>query len=285
MYTFNKMWDINEPFVARKIIAGQIRNANIISNPKNLEEQAISMVGTEIYEKLIKGYTEKQWGKDCKELPPDIIKRLPIRFTYNNNYFNDKYQGIPKNGYTPIISEMLSGSEFRLGVNYLDYRKAINDVADMIIYTGRIDEYFDFVYGKLEYRSLTFEEEVIPNITNYQGNAVINYTSKDVPYTRIIEHKHFMSKEQQEVIELTNNCTIITKEYPCNTGQFGIREPYYPINDAKNTELYNKYKKKAKECKNVFFGGRLGEYKYYDMDDVIRKAMDDVEKILRRRKC
>lgn len=275
MYTFNKMWEVNEPDKARDIIESQIKEAGI-TNPRNLEEQAISMVGIDIYEKLVKGYTEKQWGRDCKELPPDIIKRLPVRFSYDNNYFDDVYQGIPKDGYTSIISNMLHGIDVRLGVDYLKWRETINDMADKIIYTGRIDEFFDYTYGKLEYRSLTFEEEIMSGIKNYQGNAVINYTSKDVPYTRIVEHKHFMSKEQLEKLE-PFDCTIITKEYPCSTGEFSLREPYYPINDARNIELYNKYKKKAKEYKNVFFGGRLGEYKYYDMDDVIVKAMDDVE--------
>lgn len=258
MNTFKKMWGVNTPEEAKSIIQSQSQG---ITSPSNLEEQCISMVGTDIYQKLVKGYTEKQWGRDCKELPSFIIKRLPLRFEYNNDYFNATYQGIPIGGYTKLINNLLEGIEVKLNYNYLDHKDEIE--YDKLIYTGPIDEFFDYKLGHLEYRSVRFETEVI-NQEYYQNNSVINYTEKEVPFTRIIEHKHFEDSKSPK--------TIITKEYP-SEWQIG-EEPYYPVNDTKNTELYNKYKELAKNYSNIIFGGRLGEYKYYDMDGVIEKAIE-----------
>lgn len=266
MNTFSKLWGIFTPEEAKKIIAEQ-RSVLDGKEPANLEEQAISLVGKDIYEKLIKEYTEKQWNRSCKELPAFIIKRLPVRFTYNNNYFNDRYQGIPIGGYNVIIDKMLENCDVELNVDYLKERNKYKDVADKVLYTGMIDEYFDYSFGKLEYRSLKFENEVLEGIDNYQGNAVVNYTSHEVPYTRIIEHKHFEFGNQPD--------TVITKEYPIDW-QPGL-EAYYPVNDSKNSELYQKYKELLDKEDNVIFGGRLAEYKYYDMDKVISEALDMVK--------
>ncbi len=260
MNTFSKMWGIQKPEQAQKIIAEQTNKLDT-ANPKNLEEQAISLVGKDLYEKLIKGYTEKQWGRSCKELPSFIIKRLPLRFTYNNNYYNDRYQGIPIGGYTRIFEQLLSGSEVKLNTDYTDLKKS--PLYKKIVYTGRLDALFDCRYGSLEYRSLRFETEVL-DCKNYQGNAVINFTDSQVPYTRIIEHKHFEYGQQPT--------TVISREYPIkwNTDE----EPYYPVNDEKNNELYKKYLNLVGRQNNLIIGGRLGEYKYYDMDKVIAKALD-----------
>ena len=271
MNTFSKMWNIKTPSEAKKIIADQIRaESDKVNEPSNLEEQALSLVGRDVYEKLIKGYTEKQWGRDCKDLPAFIIKRLPLRFTYNNNYFNDRFQGIPIGGYIQIIEKMLNGIDIRLNTEYKAFAKNNDrDVTwDKVLYTGMIDEYFDYKLGELEYRSLKFEHELIEGEENYQGNAVVNYTERNIPYTRIIEHKHFDFGTQPD--------TIITKEYPAtwNKGD----EPYYPINDDRNTKLYKEYAKLAADEKNVIFGGRLGNYRYYDMDKVIEAALTAVEK-------
>jgi len=237
--------------------------------PKNLEEQAISLVGRDIYQKLIKEYTEKQWGRDCSELPSFIIKRLPVRFTYNNNYFNDRYQGIPIGGYNVIVEKMLEGTDVELGVDYLKNKDKYSLMADRILYTGMIDEYFDYKLGNLEYRSLRFETELLENVQNYQGNAVVNYTSHNEEYTRIIEHKHFEFGEQKD--------TIITREYPMDW-KLGD-EAYYPVNDDKNNELFLKYQELAKKEKNIIFGGRLAHYKYYDMDKVIIAALELVKEV------
>lgn len=273
MYTFNKMWGVATPEEAENKLKQQRQEALDMLNgrePANLEEQAISLIGRDIYEKLVKGYTEKQWGRKATELPGFIIKRLPVRLTYDNNYFNDKYQGIPMGGYTLMVEKMLDSEliEVRLGVDYLldSNRSELEACADKIIYTGMIDEFFDYCYGPLEYRSLKFETEVMPEVDNFQGNAVVNYTDDKTKYTRIIEHKHFEF----------NNCsgTVVTREYPSSWERGD--EPYYPMNDEKNNELYQKYSKLAsKKSTNVFFGGRLGKYKYYDMDDVILEAMKD----------
>ncbi len=268
MNTFSKMWNIKTPEQAKHIIESQVKESKIES-PKNLEEQAISLVGRDIYQKLIKGYTEKQWGRDCKDLPAFIIRRLPVRFTYNNNYFNDKYQGIPVGGYTQIIEKMLKNSDVLLNTDYFDFIKSHPDIADNIIYTGEIDKYYNYCYGKLDYRSLDFETEVL-DTENYQGNAVVNYTERKIPYTRIIEHKHFEFGNQPK--------TVVTKEYPAKYD--GSNEPYYPVNDSKNTELYKKYKDLADKEENVFFIGRLGQYKYFDMDKVIENTLDISRKIL-----
>ncbi len=264
MYTFNKMWGVVTPEEARKKIDEQMANCRV-DEPKNLEEQAMNLIGKDIYEKLVKGYTEKQWGRKATELPGFIIKRLPVRLTYDNNYFNDTYQGIPIGGYTKMIENMLDGIEVRLGVDFLKNREELSSLADKIVYTGMIDEYYDYCFGELEYRSLRFETEAIPDVDNYQGNAVVNYTDAETPYTRIIEHKHFEF----------NTCkgTVISREYPA-TWKKGD-EPYYPMNNDRNNELYQKYAKKAEEDKNVIFGGRLGKYKYYDMDDTVEVAMND----------
>ena len=268
MNTFSKMWGIKTPEQAKHVIESQVEKSKIIS-PKNLEEQAISLVGEDIYQKLIKGYTEKQWGRDCKDLPAFIIKRLPVRFTYNNNYFNDKYQGIPIGGYTQIIEKMLENSDILLNTDYFDFIKSHPNIADNIIYTGEIDKYYNYCYGKLDYRSLKFETEVL-DTENYQGNAVVNYTERKIPYTRIIEHKHFEFGNQPK--------TVITKEYP--EIYDGHNEPYYPVNDFKNTELYKKYKELSDKEKNVFFIGRLAQYKYFDMDKVIESTLNISKKIL-----
>ncbi|MBQ8790624.1 MAG: UDP-galactopyranose mutase [Ruminiclostridium sp.] len=265
MNTFSKMWGIATPDEAMAIINEQ--KAEIKGEPKNLEEQAISLVGRDIYEKLVKCYTEKQWGRDCKELPAFIIKRLPVRMTYDNNYFNDSYQGIPMGGYTQIIERMLEGAEVRLGIDYLQNKESLNALADKVVYTGAVDAYFDFCYGNLEYRSVRFETEELET-SNYQGNAVVNYTDGDTPFTRIIEHKHFEYGTQPT--------TIISREYSAEWKPGD--EPYYPVNDEKNGSLYAKYKELAEKEEGVIFGGRLGEYKYYDMDKVIVAALETVKK-------
>ena len=267
MNTFSKMWDdVKTPAEAKAKIDGQIREAGI-TEPKNLEEQAISLVGKDIYEKLVKGYTEKQWGKRATELPAFIIKRLPVRFVYDNNYFNDLYQGIPIGGYTQIVKKMLEGAEVRLETDYFSNRDAFDAMAEKCVFTGMIDEYFDKCFGELEYRSLRFETEEL-NMENFQGNAVVNYTEYEVPYTRIIEHKHFEFGCQDGTV---NPKTVITREYPAKWESGD--EPYYPMNDEKNNALYRKYQDLAEKKKNVIFGGRLGMYKYYDMHQVIAEAL------------
>ncbi len=260
MNTFSKMWNISTPAEAKKIIEEQKKE--ITGEPKNLEEQAISLVGREIYEKLVKGYTEKQWGRDCTALPAFIIKRLPVRYTYDNNYFNDLYQGIPIGGYNVIIDRLFEGCDIETGVDYLEKKEYYDGLGEKIVYTGTIDAYYKYQFGKLEYRSLRFESEVLDE-ENHQGVAVVNYTDRETPYTRIIEHKHFEFGTQLK--------TVITREYPV-TWQEGM-EPYYPVNDEKNQALYQKYAKLAEKEEHVIFGGRLGEYKYYDMDKVIASAM------------
>ena len=294
MNTFSKMWGIRTPAEAKRIIAEQIAELNI-EEPGNLEEQALSLAGKDVYEKLIKGYTEKQWGRDCRDLPAFIIRRVPLRFRYDNNYFNDPYQGIPIGGYTAMVERMLEGIEVRTGISYQEFlaengaadfaAHALTETAvtenmadrnqekitwDKLLYTGMIDEYFDYRLGALEYRSLRFETEILPDEENYQGNAVVNYTEREVPYTRVIEHKHFEFGTQPG--------TVITREYPAawNKGD----EPYYPINDEKNSRLYEQYLELAKEEENVLFGGRLGGYRYYDMDKVLRAALDLVTREL-----
>lgn len=268
MYTFNKMWNVTQPEEAIKIIEEQRREAEIIK-PTNLEEQAISLVGRDIYERLVKGYTEKQWGRSCQELPVFIIKRLPVRFTFDNNYFNALYQGIPIGGYTKIIQKMLVGCKVCLNTDYLKDKSKFNNWAETVIYTGPLDAYFDYQLGYLEYRSVTFETSIL-NMNNYQGNAVVNYTDADIPWTRIIEHKWFEFGKTQDGIDIDK--TVISKEYSTEWNP-GV-EPYYPINDATNNILAEKYRKLAQEEENVFFGGRLGEYKYYDMDLTIEKALE-----------
>ncbi|WP_440284906.1 UDP-galactopyranose mutase [Eshraghiella crossota] len=269
MNTFSKMWNIKTPSEAKAIIEKQIEELNI-TEPQNLEEQALSLVGTDVYEKLIKGYTEKQWGRDCKELPAFIIKRLPLRFTYDNNYFNDRYQGIPIGGYTKIVEKMLEGSDVLLDTDYFEFIKDNEGIADKVLFTGMIDEYYDFCYGHLEYRTVRFETEVL-DCDNYQGNAVVNYTDREVPYTRIIEHKHFEFGKQEK--------TIISREYSMEW-EPGM-EPYYPVNNERNNDLFEKYKALADKEEKVIFGGRLGNYKYYDMDKVIIAALEAVEKYVR----
>ena len=263
MNTFNKLWGVVTPQEAQAKIEEQ-KAAYHVENPQNLEEQAISLIGPDVYTKLVKGYTEKQWGKRATELPSFIIKRLPVRFTYDNNYFNDDYQGIPVEGYTKMIERMLDGVEVKLEEDFLKNREAFMEQADKIVYTGMIDEYYNYCYGELEYRSLNFETEVLEGVENYQGNAVVNYTEYEVPYTRIIEHKHFTYGTQPD--------TVITREYP-KTWSKGD-EPYYPMNDEKNLNLYEKYTELAAKEGNVIFGGRLGMYKYYDMDDTIEAALN-----------
>lgn len=270
MNTFNKMWGVITPAEAKAKIEEQIKEAGFI-DPKNLEEQAISLVGRDIYEKLVKGYTEKQWGRRATELPSFIIKRLPIRFTYDNNYFNDTYQGIPVGGYTQIIEKMLDGIETRLDTDFFKHREELTALAKKIVFTGMIDEYYNYCFGELEYRSLRFETEVL-NLENYQGNAVVNYTEFEVPYTRIIEHKHFEFGCQSASV---NPKTVITKEYPANW-QHGD-EPYYPMNDDKNNKLYTKYKDLADKEDKIIFGGRLGMYKYFDMHNVVAEALNCVK--------
>ncbi len=267
MNTFNKMWGVVTPGEAKEEIRRQCSN-NYVENPKNLEEQAINLVGKDIYEKLIKGYTEKQWGRPCTELPAFIIRRLPVRFTYDNNYFNDRYQGIPIGGYTSIVEKMIDGIELKLNTDYLKNKDEWNSIAEKVVYTGPIDAYFNYKLGVLQYRSIAFENEIL-DIENFQGNAVVNYTDKETSYTRIIEHKHFEFGNQPK--------TIISREY---SKEWSIGdEPYYPINDDKNNELYNKYSELAETEKNVVFGGHLGEYKYYDMDKVIEVALDKVKEV------
>lgn len=262
MNTFSKMWGIRTPAEAKKIIEDQIRELGI-GEPKNLEEQALKLVGRDVYEKLIRGYTEKQWGRDCKDLPAFIIKRLPLRFRYDNNYFNDRYQGIPVDGYTRLVEKLLEGTEIRLGIDYADLIKAEPQIARKTVYTGMIDAFFGFCYGSLEYRSVRFETEVLDE-ENYQGNAVVNYTEREIPYTRIIEHKHFTFGTQPK--------TVISREYPAEWKP-GV-EPYYPVNNEKNNALYEKYRALAQTRPDVLFGGRLGMYRYFDMDKVIRAALD-----------
>lgn len=266
MNTFNKMWGVMTPQEAKDKIAAQIKEAGI-TEPKNLEEQAISLVGRDIYEKLVKGYTEKQWGRRATELPSFIIKRLPVRFVYDNNYFNDKYQGIPVGGYTQMVEKMLEGIEVRLSTDFFADREQLSGLAEKIVFTGMIDEYYDYCYGELEYRSLRFETEVL-DCENYQGNAVVNYTEYEIPYTRIIEHKHFEFGCQNGEV---NPKTIITREYPA-TWKKGD-EPYYPMNDEKNNTLYARYKELAEKENHVIFGGRLGMYKYFDMHHVVAEAL------------
>ena len=261
MNTFSKMWGIRTPAEAKAKIAEQIAQLNIVE-PQNLEEQALSLVGTDIYQKLVKGYTEKQWGRECKELPAFIIKRLPVRFTYDNNYFNDRYQGIPEGGYTAIIAKMLDGVDIKLNTDYFDLIKENGEIADKIVFTGMIDEFFHYQLGVLQYRSVCFETEVLEE-ENYQGNAVVNYTERNVPYTRIIEHKHFEFGKQPK--------TVISREYPSEWKQ-GV-EPYYPINDERNNALYQQYQQLVQQQQNVIFGGRLGSYKYYDMDKTIAAVL------------
>ncbi len=268
MYTFNKMWGVVTPQEAEAKIEEQ-RKAAGITEPKNLEEQAISLVGTDIYEKLIKGYTMKQWGRDCKDLPAFIIKRLPVRLTYDNNYFNALYQGIPMGGYTKMVENILEGVEVRLNVDYLEHREELDALAKKVIYTGPIDAYFDYQLGALEYRSVRFETEVL-DMPNFQGNAAVNYTDAESPYTRIIEHKWFEFGTQPK--------TVISKEYS-SEWKLGD-EPYYPVNDEKNSKLYQQYKDLAEKEQKVLFGGRLGEYRYYDMDAVIDSALRFCEKNL-----
>lgn len=262
MNTFSRMWNIRTPEQAKEIIASQIADLGI-TEPHNLEEQALSLVGRDVYEKLIKGYTEKQWGRDCRELPSFIIKRLPLRFVYDNNYFNDRYQGIPIGGYTAIIEKMLEGIEVRTGTDYFDFIRDNKNIAGKTVFTGMIDEYYGYCYGPLQYRSVRFETEVL-DCENYQGNAVVNYTDREVPYTRIIEHKHFEFGKQPK--------TVISKEYSSEWKQ-GM-EPYYPVNNEENNALYEKYRELADKESNVIFGGRLGQYKYYDMDKVIAAALE-----------
>ncbi len=266
MNTFSKMWKIRTPKEAKEKIQEQIRELNI-TEPKNLEEQALSLAGRDVYEKLIKGYTEKQWGRDCRELPAFIIKRLPFRFTYDNNYFNDRFQGIPMGGYTRIVEKMLEGCQVRTGTDYFSFRKEYPEIAEKTVFTGMIDEYFGYCLGALEYRSVRFETEVL-DCENYQGNAVVNYTDREVPYTRIIEHKHFEFGKQPK--------TVISREYS-SEWKVGM-EPYYPVNDGKNNGLYSQYKALAEKEERVIFGGRLGQYKYYDMDKVIAAALEAAER-------
>ena len=268
MNTFSRMWGITTPAEAKDIIASQIKDLGI-SEPHNLEEQALSLVGRDVYEKLVKGYTEKQWGRDCKDLPAFIIKRLPLRFTYDNNYFNDRYQGIPIGGYTAIIEKMLSKADVRLNTDYLEHREELDSLADKVIYTGMIDRFYDYKLGVLEYRSVRFETEKLET-DNFQGNAVVNYTDREVPYTRIIEHKHFEFGKQP--------VTIISREYSSEWTKGD--EPYYPVNDDKNGALYARYEELAKQESKVIFGGRLGSYRYYDMDKVIGAALDMVREQL-----
>lgn len=268
MNTFSKMWGIRTPAEAKAIIEKQIADLNI-TEPENLEEQALSLAGRDVYEKLVKGYTEKQWGRSCTELPAFIIKRLPLRFTYDNNYFNDRYQGIPMGGYTAIIERMLEGIEVKTDTDYFEFRKVNPDVAEKIVFTGMIDEYFDYCYGPLQYRSVRFETEVL-DCENYQGNAVVNYTEREIPWTRIIEHKHFEFGNQPK--------TVISREYSSEWKQ-GM-EPYYPVNNDENNALYDKYRSLADQEPNVIFGGRLGQYKYYDMDKVVAAALDCVKEEL-----
>ena len=262
MNTFSKLWGIRTPEEAKAKIKEQVETLGITA-PRNLEEQALSLVGSDVYEKLVKGYTEKQWGRECKDLPVFIINRLPLRFTYNNNYFNDRYQGIPVGGYTAIIEKMFEGTDILLSTEYKTFISGHEGIAERIIYTGMIDEYYDFCYGPLQYRTVSFETEIL-DTDNYQGNAVVNYTEREVPYTRIIEHKHFEFGKQPN--------TVISREYP-KEWKPGM-EPYYPVNNSQNGELFAKYRELADKETKVFFGGRLGNYKYYDMDKTIEAALN-----------
>ena len=268
MNTFSKMWNISTPQEAKDIIAKQIEELDI-KEPKNLEEQALSLAGRDVYEKLVKGYTEKQWGRDCTALPAFIIKRLPLRFTYDNNYFNDRFQGIPMGGYTKIIEKMLEGIEVKTNTDYFEFIKENPDIAEKTLFTGMIDEFYGYKLGALEYRSVRFETEIL-DCDNYQGNAVVNYTAREVPYTRIIEHKHFEFGQQEK--------TVISREYS-SEWKVGM-EPYYPVNNDENNALFGEYKKLAEKEERVIFGGRLGNYQYYDMDKVIEAALDLVSKEL-----
>ena len=267
MNTFSKMWGIRTPKEARQMIERQVAELGI-TEPQNLEEQALSLVGTDVYTKLIKGYTEKQWGRDCRELPAFIIRRLPCRFTYDNNYFNDRWQGIPIGGYTQMVEKMLEGADVLLQTDYFDLIREQPEIAHTVVYTGCIDEFFGYRLGALKYRSVRFETEELPE-ENYQGNAVVNYTDREVPYTRVIEHKHFEFGKQPT--------TVISREYSAEWKP-GL-EPYYPVNDAENNALYAQYQQLAAQQENVIFGGRLGQYRYYDMDKVIRAAMDEVDAV------
>ncbi len=267
MHTFNEMWGVTTPEQASEIIAEQRKE--ITATPNNLEEQAISLVGRDIFEKLVKGYTEKQWGRDCRELPAFIIKRLPVRMTYDNNYFNALYQGIPIGGYTRLIENLLEGIEVRLDTDYLKHKAELDKLADKVIYTGAIDAYFGYSLGTLEYRSVRFETELL-NQPSYQGNAVVNYTDRETPWTRIIEHKWFEFGKDESGNDLPK--TVISREYSSEWKPGD--EPYYPVNDEKNSQLYSAYRTLAEKESNVIFGGRLGEYKYYDMDQVIAAALD-----------
>ena len=273
MNTFYQMWKVKTPDEARAKIEEQKKESGI-TDPKNLEEQAISLIGRDIYEKLVKGYTQKQWGKECTELPSFIIKRLPVRFTYDNNYFNDSYQGIPIGGYTKIIEKLLEGIEVQLNSDFFDKKEEYMEMVDKILFTGMIDQYFDYCFGELEYRGLKFESETL-NTNNYQGNAVINYTDAETPYTRIIEHKHFEIPANELGTEKDSDKTIITREYPMQWKKG--EEAYYPINDEKNSALYQKYKELAEAEENVIFGGRLGMYQYFDMWKVIEEALKLVD--------
>ena len=279
MNTFSKMWGVRTPAEAKEIIQRQIREAGI-TEPKNLEEQAISLVGKDIYEKLVKGYTEKQWGRRATELPSFIIRRLPVRYVYDNNYFNDKYQGIPVGGYTKIIERMLEGTEVRLMTDFFADREILAKEAENIVFTGMIDAYYDYCFGELEYRSLRFETEVL-DMENYQGNAVVNYTEYEVPYTRIIEHKHFEYGCQGGYGgdgSGVSDKTVITREYPAAWSRG--EEPYYPMNDEKNNALYARYRELADQEEYVIFGGRLGMYRYYDMHQVVKEALECVRRSL-----
>ena len=274
MYTFNRMWGVVTPEQAAAKIDEQRRAAGI-AEPKNLEEQAISLVGTDIYEKLVKGYTEKQWGRDCKDLPTFIIKRLPVRLTFDNNYFNALYQGIPVGGYTKMVANMLDGIEVHLNTDYFEHKAELDALAEKVVYTGPIDAYFGYRFGPLEYRSVRFETEVLDK-PNFQGNAAVNYTDRETPWTRIIEHKWFEFGRDEAGNDLPK--TVISREYSSEWKPGD--EPYYPVNDEKNSALYRQYKALAEQEKNVIFGGRLGEYKYYDMDQVIAAALDAANKDL-----
>jgi UDP-galactopyranose mutase len=267
MNTFYQLWKVKTPEEAQARIQEQIAALNI-TRPSNLEEQALSLVGTDVYEKLIKGYTEKQWGRDARDLPAFIIKRLPVRFTFDNNYFNDKYQGIPIGGYNKLTDALLEGTEVRLGIDYIQHRNELDQLAEIIVFTGQIDEFYQYRFGQLEYRSLRFEHEHL-DMPNFQGNAVVNYTEREVPFTRIIEHKHFEFGQQPT--------TVITREYP-KEWQAGD-EPYYPINDDKNTQVFKQYQQLAQAEPNVIFGGRLAEYRYYDMHQVIGSALAKTRKL------
>ncbi len=274
MYTFNRMWGVVTPEEAAAKIEAQRKEAGI-TEPKNLEEQAVSLVGRDIYEKLIKGYTEKQWGRDCTELPAFIIRRLPVRLTFDNNYFNALYQGIPTGGYTRMVKHMLDGIEVRLGVDYLEHREELNALAERVIYTGPVDAYFGYCRGPLEYRSVRFETEVL-DMPNFQGNAAVNYTDRETPWTRIIEHKWFEFGKDEDGKDLPK--TVISREYSSEWKPGD--EPYYPVNDERNGRLYSEYRELAEREEKVVFGGRLGEYRYYDMDQVIAAALAKVKELM-----